>query len=291
MADYFNPVFKQRVNPYSPEPIQFQRSSGKVKRKKIQRKIRLRVRHILFFFILQMGIFVAIQQTYLFLMTWDKLTIEDVEIVTQRPEVKAEIQSLLEGKKLGNILLLDIEHLRKHLTAPRWVKEVRVRKILPSTLRIETKERIPVALLKKNDAIYLIDKQGTLLERVERGIEINLPLLMDRGNFTKNYEEKLTLAWECIQNLSPEEKDELDVLDLSEHENITVQLKNNRTKLILGDTGFSHKLKLFHKFRAKLEVYGDLDYVDLRLEDRIYIRPMRNPFTHGLVPRANKEAN
>ncbi len=290
MADYFNPVFKQRVNSYS-EPMQFQRSRGKIKRKKTQRKIKLKLRHILFFFILQMGIFITIQQTYLFLMTWDKLTIKDVEIVTQKPEVKVEIQSLLKGKKLGNILLLDIERLKELLAAPIWVKEVRIRKILPSALKIETKERIPVALLKKNDTIYLIDKQGILLERVERGIEINLPLLVDRGNFTKYYEEKLTLAWECIQNLSPEEKDELEVLDLSEHENITVQLKNNRTKLILGDDGFSPKLKLFHKFRAKLAVYGDLDYVDLRLEDRIYIRPMRNPFSHGLVSRANKEAN
>lgn len=290
MADLLNPSFKPGGGSYSGQTMQFQRSSERVKRKKIQRKVRLKFRHIFLYILLAAGIFVIVQQVWLFFLTWDNLWVKEIKITAQRPEVREEIQRIMEGKNLGNILLLDISHLQDVLSAHRWVKEVRIRKILPSTLEVEIKERIPFALLKKDRMVHLIDREGVLLERVENESRFDLPLLTDRGNFEKNYKEKLSLAWECLESLSPAEKEEMAVLDLSEYENVFVWLKNNPTKLILGNAHFSQKLRLYRRFSARLEAYGDLDYVDLRLPDRVFIRPVQNPFK-GNFPNAHKEAN
>jgi cell division protein FtsQ len=270
------------------EPMQFQRGRGKIKRKKIQRKLRLRFMHILFAFILLGGIFYSVQRSYLFLISWDKLDIQNVEIVCRMPEIKEEINGFLDGKHLGNILLLDIGLLQEKFTVHKWIKEVRVRKILPSTLKIEIKERIPAALLKK-DRIYMIDEEGVFLEKIEQGEKVNLPLLIDSNQFQRDYEEKLNLAWECLRSLSAPEKEQLEVLDLSEYENVVIQLKENQTKLIMGHDRFQEKIRLYNRFQARLEKYGALEYIDFRIHDRLYIKP-KIPFSQShLIPQANKE--
>lgn len=289
MAYNFNPTLRDRSHSYLSESMQFQRGREKTKRKKIQKKIRMKFIHILFTFILLGGIFTFLQRAVIFLISWDKLDIREVEIVSPTPEIKEEIHRFLEGKHLGNILLLDIGLLQEKLTAHRWVKEVRVRKILPSSIKIEIKERIPAALLK-HDHIYMIDEEGVILEKIEQGEPTNLPLLIDSNKFQKDFEEKLNLAWECLHSLSPSEKEQLEFLDLTEYENIIIQLKGSQTKLIMGDERFQEKIRLYKKLQTKLERYGALEYIDLRIHDRLYIKPKYNFIQSSLIPQANKEA-
>ena len=165
----------------------------------------------------------------------------------------------------------------------------RIMKILPSTLKIEIKDRTPLALLRR-DNLYLIDEEGIHLERIKSREKLDLPLLVDANNFQKDYKEKLELAWECLRSLSPSEKEQLDVLDLSEYKNITVQLKKKKTKLILGNDQFSQKLQEFQKYSARLGKFGNLEYVDLRFPDRFIIKPKKNPYKSA-IPKSKREAN
>ena len=288
MASHMNPAFKHRADSFLSQPMQFQRGKGRVKIKKIKRKIRLKFRHIFLFFLLLGGIFYSFQRVYLFLISWENLNVKTIEIVCLKPEIKEEIQQVLKAKNMVNLLLLDIGHLQEAITAHRWVKEVRIRKIFPSTLQIEIKERTPIALLKKVN-LYLIDKEGVQLEKIDSRENINLPVLIDSNNFQSNFEEKLKLARECLRSLSPQEKEKLEVIDLTEYENITVRLKKEQTKLILGNDQFSQKLKLFQNSREILEKYGNLEYVDLRFQGRFYIKPKKSSSYRGLIPNSNKE--
>lgn len=289
MASYLNPPLKTRAGPLFSQHMQFQRGKEKTKTKKVQKKAKIKFMHILFYLLLIGGIFYSVQKSYLFLISWDNLEVKDMIIVCRNPDVKEEIQQNLENINLGNILLFDIEHLQEALAAHRWVKEVRIRKILPSTLKIEIKDRTPLALLKR-ESLYLIDEEGIHLERIESTKKIDLPLLVDSNNFQKDYKEKLKLAWECLRSLSPSEKEQLEVLDLSEYENITVQLKKKKTKLILGNDMFSQKLKTFQKYSARLGKFGYLEYVDLRFPDRFIIKPKKNPY-RASIPKPKREAN
>jgi cell division septal protein FtsQ len=259
VASHLNPPLKTRAGPFFSQHVQFQRGEGKTKTKKVQKKAKLKFWHILFYLLLIGGIFYSVQKSYLFLISWDNLEVKDMIIVCRNPDVKEEIQQNLENINLGNILLFDIEHLQEALAAHRWVKEVRIRKILPSTLKIEIKNRTPLALLKRGN-LYLIDEEGIHLERIESTEKLDLPLLVDSNNFQKDYKD------------------------------ITVQLKKKKTKLILGNDQFSQKLKTFQKYSAKLGKFGNLEYVDLRFPDRFIIKPEKNPY-RARIPNPKKEAN
>jgi cell division septal protein FtsQ len=289
MATQVHPTLRHRIRSSFPEAFYFQRREEEVKRKKIQRKVKLKFFHILLMFVLLGGIFYSIQRIYLFLITWDNLNIKETIVVCSKSEVREEIQQSLKGKNLGNILLLDIARLQEAIQAFRWVEEVRVRKILPCTLNIEIKERTPFALLKK-ECLYLIDRWGVKLEKVESEETMNLPLLIDSNEFQKDFKEKLKAAWECLSSLSPLEKNLIEVIDLSDYENITVQLKNDETRLVLGNDQYSAKLKLFASYRAELEKFGELEYVDLRFSRRLYFK-LKAATGQELIPSATKEAH
>jgi cell division septal protein FtsQ len=289
MATQVNPTLRHRIRSSFPEAFYFQRREEEVKRKKIQRRVKLKLFHILLFFLLLGGTFYSIQRTYLFLISWDNLNIKETIIVCSKSEVREEIQQSLKGKNLGNIFLLDIGHLQEAIRAFRWVEEVRVRKIFPCTLNIEIKERTPFALLKK-ESLYLIDRWGVELEKVESEETMDLPLLVDSNEFQKDFKEKLKLAWECLSSLSPSEKNLIEVIDLTDCENITVQLKNDETRLVLGNDQYSSKLKLFAAYRAELEKFGELEYADLRFPRRLYFK-LKAATGQESIPSAYKEAH
>ncbi len=289
MATQVNPTLRHRIRSSFPEAFYFQRREEEVKRKKIQRRVKLKLFHILLFFLLLGGTFYSIQRIYLFLISWDNLNIKETIIVCSKNEVREEIQQSLKGKNLGNIFLLDIGHLQEAIRAFRWVEEVRVRKIFPCTLNIEIKERTPFAFLKK-ESLDLIDRWGVELEKVESEETMDLPVLIDSNEFQKDFKEKLKLAWECLSSLSPSEKNLIEVIDLTDCENITVQLKNDETRLVLGNDQYSSKLKLFAAYRAELEKFGELEYADLRFPRRLYFK-LKAATGQESIPSAYKEAH
>jgi cell division septal protein FtsQ len=289
MATQIHPTLGHKIHSPFPEAFYFQRREEEVKRKKIQRKFKLKFFHILFAFLLLGVIFYSLQRTYLFLISWDNLNIKETVIVCSKSELREEIQQSLKGKNLGNILLLDIGRLQEAIRAFRWVEEVRVRKILPCTLNIEIKERTPFALLKK-ESLDLIDRWGVELEKVESREMMDLPLLIDSNEFHNDYKEKVKLAWECLSSLSPSEKNLIEVIDLTDSGNITVRLKNDETRLVLGNDQYSAKLKLFAAYRAKLEEFGELEYADLRFPHRLYFKLKTAPDQES-IPSAYKEAH
>jgi len=222
------------------------------------------------------GIFFILQKIYLFLISWENFNIKEIEVVCAKEELKNQILKFYEGKHLGNIFLLDASALKNTLLNHRWVKEARVRKVFPHGIKIEIEERKPFALLMINSPC-LIDKEGVYLEQCDFSQNSDFPILTDLNNFRENYKEKVKIAAKFFQSLAPSERQRVHSLDLSNTRNIILRFKNTQTMLLLGDDRFSEKIHIFEKLSGILKKYGDLEYVDLRFPDRLYIKPQKNP--------------
>jgi cell division septal protein FtsQ len=161
------------------------------------------------------------------------------------------------------------------------VDQAHVRKVFPSTLRIQIKERSPAVRIKK-DRTYLLDEQGVQLIPPENEDFSLLPLLVDKNNFQQDEENKLNLAWACLEDLDKNQRALIRTMDLSRFNVIIIELRESSPRLILGHEGFSGKLNFFLKNRHKLDEHGPLEYVDLRFEDRVYIKKSIQPGEGGV---------
>jgi len=264
-------ISKLKADSLSFVPIPYRRKDKKIKTKKFYKKIKLKSKHIVLLFILLIGFFYFLQQFCIFLISWNKLNIESTEFFTENKNIKNDIQSFLKDKKLGNILLLDIDNLQESLSRHHLIKEVRVRKVFPSSLKIYIEERIPFAILKKEN-LFLIDEGGVILKKFDVNKKEDYPLLIDSNNFKRDYNEKLKLAWRCLNSLGPSLKENIEVLDLSDYGNVSIKLKEFPTWIICGNNKFADKLRFFQNYQTRLNRYGPLEYIDLRFNDLFFIK-------------------
>jgi cell division septal protein FtsQ len=289
MATQATSPLRYKSNVFASESLQFRRKDKKTKPKKVQRRIKLKFRHIFTCFLLICGLFTLFQRAYLFLISWDKLNVGRIEVSCPKEQIAEDIRLFLEKKHLGNLLILDINTLKEKLTVHPWIRDIRVRKNFPSTLKISIEERHPAALLKKNH-MSLIDRDGVVLQEVESLNTWNLPLFVDSRNFKENMVEKLDLGWALLGNLGQSEREKIAVIDLTEYENAKVKFKESPTWVIIGESHFKERIRLYRAQESLLNQYGPLEYVDLRFEERIYIKPQKL-FANDISPSMIKEAN
>jgi cell division protein FtsQ len=270
-----NPSLKHRLVPAFGEPLDFRRGLEKAPVKKIQSKLNVRSKHILLFFLVIAGFFFGLAKVYLSLINCDDFAVKKTEIACRREAVGRDIRALLNASRLNNLLLLDIGRLRDRVEAHRWVKEARLRKVFPSTLRIDLTEREPAAVLKAGESFLMVDREGVWLEQLAAREEADLPLLLDSSSFTEDYQDKLRLAWKCWDALTPEQRLEVEALDLSEPESVAVYFLGQSTRLILGGERFSERLSFIRSYKETMEGQnGPLEYIDLRFDDRIIFKPL-----------------
>jgi len=292
MARSLYSSYSSRANDLLYEPMYFQRKKEirRNRKKRIKRRISLKYGHILFFLLLMVGIFYFFQKLYIFLISWEYLNIRDVKVICSKKDTQKEIEDKIRAQNLRNILLADLGHLQQKIKDHQWVKEVHIRKIFPASLRIEIEERKPVAILKTRN-LYLIDEEGHLLEKIDSIENLSFPLLIDSGHFQKNHEEKLRMAWECLKSTPASEREKIKTIDLSYFGWVTLQLKDNDTRLVLDYGNFAESLEFFYEHWPSFQVrFGPLEYVDLRFQDRLYIKPKESP-KRSAIPNLKKEAS
>jgi cell division protein FtsQ len=98
--------------------------------------------------------------------------------------------------------LVDLALVRERLLKYPWVKDARVSRRLPNTLRIFIVEREPAAIWQNRGQLMLVDPSGVPLEPVSREAMPDLPLLIGEGaNGQEPARRKLLEAAPALQPL------------------------------------------------------------------------------------------
>lgn len=269
-----NPPFRFRPPAVAAEPSLFQRGLEKVPVKKVQRTLLLRSRHIAAFFLVITAVFFGLAKGYLLLITTSEFNVRTTQVVAGRAFVADDIRALAEPSKLGNLLALDVASLKRLVESHPWVREARVRKVFPSEVRIDITERQPAAVLKAGESYLVVAEDGVVLGRPAPGADPGLPLLVDSENFGDRYREKLDLAWQCLKSLTADELASVESLDVTRLDSPSLVLKGQPTRIILGRERFAEELREYCANRESWEGgNGPLEYVDLRFDGRVYIKP------------------
>jgi cell division protein FtsQ len=167
-----------------------------------------------------------------------------------------DILSLAAVRSPANLLTINRDAVARRIRTNPWVQEVFVGREFPDRLVIWIRERKAVALIEKENGLYLVDGEGAPFKRLETGEESDLPVLtgfiregiVDEGLVKKS----LTLLGD-IKGI----KDGPEIGMVSEiHGNETFGLSlftDTGLCLQLGFDGYENKLKRLTPVMADLD--------------------------------------
>jgi cell division protein FtsQ len=193
-----------------------------------------------------------------------------------------EVLSLVEGLRGQNILAVKLDEWQTKLLASPWVESATIRRVLPSTVEIAVRERRPMGIGRLNTVMYLIDPSGVIIDEYGPAYaDIDLPIIdgmaaapQDGGSIVDV--ARAEFAGRVIGALAarPELAKRVSQIDVGDLHDAVVILDGDPALLHLGDTEFVARLQQYIDLAPALhERLQGIDYVDLRFDERMYVRP------------------
>jgi cell division protein FtsQ len=209
-----------------------------------------------------------------------------------------QVQALVEDLRGISILRADLDAFRVRLLESPWIADAALRRLLPSTVEVFVSERRPVGLCRLGQDLYLVDETGVLIDQFgPQYAEFDLPIVdglvnapTGRGHAQPSIDpERAALASRVIASLGRNQDvaGRLSQVDVTDVRDAVVLLDGDRALLHLGDDKFLERvlsyLDLSSTLRDRVE---EIDYVDLRFDQRVYVRPAGE---RGRKPAARPE--
>ena len=221
------------------------------------------------------------------------LQIEKINVHGNVRLSKGEVLAVLNGLQGQSLVWTDLDAWQKRLLASPWVRDASLRRSLPSTVDVAIAERRPVGIGRITGDMYLIDERGFVIDQYgPQYADLDLPIVdglsmrsagtgipgaeMAEDGGLATDEARGDLAARLIASLSakPAIAKRLSQIDVSDLHNATVILNGDTAVIQLGDDQFLQRLESYLDLASALrERVAEIDYVDLRFDDRIYVRP------------------
>jgi cell division protein FtsQ len=195
-----------------------------------------------------------------------------------------EVLALVDGLRGQNILAVDLDVWQRKLLSSPWVESATIRRVLPSTVEIRVHERRPMGIGRLGTAMYLVDGRGVIIDEYGPAYaDIDLPIIDGIGAAPHEGGSivdvaRAEFAAQVIGALSarPELARRVSQIDVSNLHDAVLILDGDPALLRIGDTEFVARLQQYIDLAPALhERLDGIDYVDLRFDERLYVRPPR----------------
>lgn len=198
---------------------------------------------------------------------------------------KGEVLAVLSGLRGQNLLWTDLDVWRKRLLASPWVRDAALRRSLPSTVDVVISERQPMGIGRVKGELYLVDDRGVIIDQYgPHYADLDLPIVdglagtPSDGSMTDEARAELAARVIAAVKGKPAIARRLSQIDVTDLHNATVILSEDPAVLQLGEDQFLARLESYLDLAPTLhERIAQIDSVDLRFDERIYVRPAGKP--------------
>ena len=212
------------------------------------------------------------------------LAIEKITVRGNERLSKGEVLAVLNGLRGESLLWTDLDKWRKRLLASPWVRDAALRRSLPSTIEVVVSERQPIGIGRLGTDMYLVDERGVIIDQYgPQYADLDLPIIdgltasADAGGSLTD-EARADLAARVIAAVrsKPAVAKRLSQVDVSDLHNASVILSGDPAVIQLGEDQFLARLQGYLDLAPTLrERVAEIDNIDLRFDDRIYVRPVK----------------
>ena len=271
----------------APSERNFRRASAKGSRR---RRFRARlswnvVRRVLSVLLLVFGVY----QSIAFAFTTPLLRVNRISVRGNVRLSSGEVQALVEDLRGSSILRVDLDAFRQRLVESPWVADVALRRVLPSTVEIFISERRPVGLCRLGTDLYLVDETGIVIDQFgPQYAEFDLPIIdglvvpsskdgAPRGSIDGSRAELAARVIGALARSQPIAS-RLSQVDVTDAHDAVVLLDGDGALLHLGQDKFLERVQSYLELSPVLrDRVAEIDYVDLRFDPRVYVRPAGEP--------------
>lgn len=193
-----------------------------------------------------------------------------------------EVLVLVEGLRGQNILGIELDQWQDKLLSSPWVERATIRRVLPSTVEIILHERRPLGIGRLGTSLYLIDARGVIVDEYGPAYaDIDLPIIdglaaspQDGASIIDVTRAEFAARVMAALSVRPDLAAQVSQIDVSDLRDAVVILDGDPALLRLGDTAFVARLQQYIDLAPALrERLTAIDYVDLRFDERLYVRP------------------
>jgi cell division protein FtsQ len=233
---------------------------------------------------------VAVAVVLLFAIHWGKnlaaqahiLQIQRIVVQGNQNLPTGEVLAVLGGMRGQNLIWCDLNGWRQRLLSSPWVRDADLRRSLPSTVEVVVSERQPIGIGRIAGQMYLVDERGAIIDEFgPQYTKFDLPIIdgltgsNDDGTITDRVRADLAARVIGALQAKPAIARRLSQVDVQDSRNASVILTGDAAALHLGDQQFLPRLESYLELAPALRArVADIDYVDLRFEGRIYVRPV-----------------
>ena len=262
----------------SPEDAPFLRPKERMKPRRARRSPLSRAVLVLRLLAVVVVVVAALWAGYAKTMDSERLKVGRVEVRGSEFLSEGEVREML-GPAVGeNILTLDIGALKARLRSSPWVADATVGRNLPDTLKVEIRERVPLALAEL-ERLYLMDKDGGLIDLYgPRTASFDLPIVRGLAGVDEEARrDRAQRAGTLLDDLGELAGEVSEVLVLPSGD-LRVVLRRAGEVVLLGEPPFHARVLTFLSLRKDLtERCPDAEYFDLRFAGRIYAKQPPSP--------------
>ena len=196
---------------------------------------------------------------------------------------RGEALALLADLRGQNILSVDLDRWRARLLTSPWVESAVVRRVLPRTLDVVIRERVPMGIARLGRDLYLVDQHGVVIDEYGPAYaDLDLPVIDGLASPPHNGaplvdERRTALVARLLGDVAGHERlsSRLSQIDVRDAHDAVVLLDGDTVMLRLGDRDFASRLQGYLDVAAALkERVAAIDTVDLRFGERMYVRPL-----------------
>jgi cell division protein FtsQ len=194
---------------------------------------------------------------------------------------RGEVLALLDGLEGTNMVSVDLDLWREKLMSSPWVSDAALRRVLPGTVDVMISERTPLGIGRIGSNLYLIDEGGNVIDEYGPNYrDLDLPIIDGLGAAPRNGllvdRGRSALASRLLSALveRPDLSRRISQIDVTDARDAAVVFEGETTLIRLGDDRFVERLQAYLDIQSTLrERVPEIDYVDLRFDERVYVRP------------------
>jgi len=209
------------------------------------------------------------------------LHVKDIRLRGNQHLSRGEVMALLSGLQGQHLIRTDLDQWRRRVEGSPWVRQAALRRVLPSTVEVVVQERTPMAIGRLKGDLYLVDEQGVVIDEYGPNYaQFDLPIVdglaEPRAATVAVDPARAWLAAALLTSLTrqPDLMRRVSQIDVANPHDAVLVLEGDRALVHLGDGQFAERLQRYLELHEALHSrVPDIEYVDLRFEDRVYVRP------------------